>query len=184
MSGHVIYESRLELARLLLADYDRDVVAIAAQPFLIRAQVNGKVRRHVPDFLLLRADATVQVVNVKPASRLADPKVAEALAWPGELFAQRGWEHEIWSGDSPLYLRNLRYLAGYRRPGMVPEPLLGEVLAAVQPGDTIGGVAGRMPASAAPGGIRAAVLRLLWQQQLVTDLHRVLDAGSVLEVAA
>lgn len=184
MSGHVIYESRLELARLLLADYDRDVVAIAAQPFLIRAQVNGKVRRHVPDFLLIRADATVQVVNVKPASRLADPKVAEALAWPGELFAQRGWEHEIWSGDSPLYLRNLRYLAGYRLPGMVPEPLLGEVLAAVQPGDTIGGVAGRMPASAAPGGIRAAVLRLLWQQQLVTDLHRVLDAGSVLEVAA
>lgn len=184
MFGHVIYESRLELARLLLADYDRDVVAIAAQPFLIRARVNGKVCRHVPDFLLLRADATVQVVNVKPASRLADPKVAEALAWPGELFAQRGWEHEIWSGDSPLYLRNLRYLAGYRRPGMVPEPLLGEVLAVVQPGDTIGGVAGRMPASAAPGGIRAAVLRLLWQQQLVTDLHQVLDASSVLEVAA
>lgn len=66
----MIYESRLELARLLLADYDRDVVAIAAQPFLVRAQVNGKGRRHVPDFLLLRADATVQVVNVKPASRL------------------------------------------------------------------------------------------------------------------
>ena len=122
MSGHVIYESRLELARLLLADYDRDVVAIAAQPFLIRARVNGKVCRHVPDFLLLRADATVQVVNVKPASRLADPKVAEALAWPGELFAQRGWEHEIWSGDSPLYLRNLRYLAGYRRPAWSRSP--------------------------------------------------------------
>jgi hypothetical protein len=32
--GHVVYESRLELARLLLADADRDVVAIAAQPFL------------------------------------------------------------------------------------------------------------------------------------------------------
>jgi hypothetical protein len=30
MGGHVIYESRLELARLLLADFDRDVAAIAA----------------------------------------------------------------------------------------------------------------------------------------------------------
>ena len=35
--GHVIYESRLELARLLLADFDPDVTAIAAQPFLLRA---------------------------------------------------------------------------------------------------------------------------------------------------
>jgi hypothetical protein len=35
--GHVIYESRLELARLLLADFDPGVTAIAAQPFLLRA---------------------------------------------------------------------------------------------------------------------------------------------------
>ncbi|MGH3200388.1 MAG: hypothetical protein ACRDNT_31740, partial [Streptosporangiaceae bacterium] len=35
--GHVICESRLELARLLLADFGPDVVAIAAQPFLLRA---------------------------------------------------------------------------------------------------------------------------------------------------
>ena len=34
--GHVIYESRLELARLLLADFDPGVTAIAAQPFLLR----------------------------------------------------------------------------------------------------------------------------------------------------
>ncbi|WP_226961501.1 MULTISPECIES: hypothetical protein [Streptomyces] len=33
-SDHVIYESRLELARLLYADFDRDVTAIVAQPFL------------------------------------------------------------------------------------------------------------------------------------------------------
>src|SRR5580700_5427239 len=51
--GHVIYESRLELARLLLADFDPGVVAIAAQPFLLRVQAGGRVRRHVPDFLLL-----------------------------------------------------------------------------------------------------------------------------------
>jgi len=185
MSGHVIYESRLELARLLLADYDRDVTAIAAQPFLIQAQAGGTARRHVPDFLLLHADATVRVVNVKPASRLADPKVAEALAWPGELFGQRGWAYEIWSGGDPLFLRNVRYLAGYRRPGLVPEALLGEVLAAVRPGDTIGSVAGRMPPGTDPGGVRAAVFRLLWEQRLAADLHHeVLDAGSALKAAA
>jgi hypothetical protein len=41
MGGHVIYGSRLELARLLLADFDRDVTAIAAQPFLLQARVTG-----------------------------------------------------------------------------------------------------------------------------------------------
>jgi hypothetical protein len=43
--GHVIYESRLELARLLLADFDPGVTAIAAQPFLLRAQAGGRLRR-------------------------------------------------------------------------------------------------------------------------------------------
>ena len=31
-SGHVVYESRLELARIVLVDRDPDVVAMAAQP--------------------------------------------------------------------------------------------------------------------------------------------------------
>ena len=84
-SAHVIYESRLELARLLIADFDPAVTAIAAQPFLLRAAVGGRVRRHVPDFLLVHADQTVRWCNVKPAARLADPEVAEALEWPGRL---------------------------------------------------------------------------------------------------
>ena len=83
MGGHVIYESRLELARLLLADFDLDVAAIAAQPFLLQARVAGAARHHVPDFLLVHADKSVRVVNVKQAGKLAEPQIAEALAWPG-----------------------------------------------------------------------------------------------------
>src|SRR5882672_232494 len=67
--GHVVYESRLELARLLLADFDSRVVAIAAQPFLLAADVGKRRRRHVPDFLLMNADGLVTVVNVKPAEQ-------------------------------------------------------------------------------------------------------------------
>jgi hypothetical protein len=51
--SHVIYESRLEQARLLFADFDTSVKRIIAQPFLLSAQVEATVRRHVPDFLLL-----------------------------------------------------------------------------------------------------------------------------------
>jgi len=39
MSGHVIYESRLELTRLLYADFDCGTEAVFAQPFLLSAQV-------------------------------------------------------------------------------------------------------------------------------------------------
>jgi hypothetical protein len=97
--GHVVYESRLELARLLLADFDREVTSVYAQPCLLAGVAGGRARRHVPDFLLgLRAGA-VRVVNVKPASRLADPKIAEELAWPGELFRAHGWDYQVWSGE-------------------------------------------------------------------------------------
>ena len=37
MGRHVVHESRLELARLLLADFDGQVAAIAAQLFLVAA---------------------------------------------------------------------------------------------------------------------------------------------------
>ena len=184
MGAHVIYESRLELARLLLADFDRDVVAIAAQPFLLQALVGGRARRHVPDFLLAHADRSVRVVNVKPAGKLAEPRIAEALSWPGRLVEDHGWQYEIWSGADPVLLANLRFLAGYRRPGLLPGDLLDDVLAAVQPGDTIGGVIGRMSGVRRPAEVKAAVLRLLWLQRLATDLAGRLDAGSDLKVAA
>jgi hypothetical protein len=180
--GHVIYESRLELARLLLADFDPGVTAIAAQPFLLRAQAGGRLRRHVPDFLLVRADRTVQVVNVKPAARLADPAVADALAWPGPLFEARGWDHEIWTGASPVLLENVRFLAGYRRPGIPPDDVASAILGEVCPGERLGGLLDRLERAWPRSAAKAAVLRLLWQRKVSTDLSRPLDAGSALEV--
>jgi hypothetical protein len=47
-SDHVLYESRLELARLLLADFDTAVDGIVAKPFLVVANVDGKQRKHIP----------------------------------------------------------------------------------------------------------------------------------------
>jgi hypothetical protein len=120
--GHVIYESRLELARLLLADFDPDVAAIAAQPFLLRAAVGGRVRRHLPDFLLVRANRTVTVVNLKQAARLADPVVAEALDWPGELFEGRGWGHEIWTGRTRCCWRTCGSWSATAGRGCRPTP--------------------------------------------------------------
>lgn len=76
--AHVIYESRLELARLLFADFDPAVSRIIAQPFLIRTSIDKRVRKHVPDYLLLTNEGPV-VVDVKPRSQLDEPKVRLTL---------------------------------------------------------------------------------------------------------
>lgn len=182
MGRHVVYESRLELARLMLADFDSQVTAVCAQPFLIRARVGGRVRRHVPDFLLVSADGSVTVVNVKPAARLSDPAIAEALAWPAALFEEHGWAHEIWSGEDPVLLANLRLLASQRRDGLIPEELLAEVLAACTDGVNVRELLLRLQESIEPWLAKPAIIRLLWQRRLATGLRRCLDGESELVV--
>ncbi|MFC9627070.1 hypothetical protein ACFTXM_46360 [Streptomyces sp. NPDC056930] len=44
----MIYESRLGSARLLFADSDAAVRSAMAQPFLLKAEVDGKFRKHIP----------------------------------------------------------------------------------------------------------------------------------------
>jgi hypothetical protein len=183
MNRHVVYESRLELARLMLADFDPKVTAICAQPFLIRARVNGRVRRHVPDFLLRLADGSVTVVNVKPAARLSDPAIAEALAWPAALIEEHGWAHEIWSGDDPILLANVRLLASQRRAGLVSEAVLADVLAASSDGVTVKDLLLKLQGSIEPWLAKPAIIRLLWEQRIAADLHRRLDGDSELAVA-
>ncbi|MEI7030110.1 hypothetical protein [Streptomyces pratensis] len=48
LRDHVIYESRLELGRLLFADFAPEVRHIVAQPFLLKRNLQGRVRKHVP----------------------------------------------------------------------------------------------------------------------------------------
>ncbi|WP_392751829.1 TnsA-like heteromeric transposase endonuclease subunit [Streptomyces sp. LN590] len=79
-NDHVIYESRLELARLLFADFDPSVRHIVAQPFLLRADLEGKVRKHIPDYLLITGQGPV-VVDVKPLHRVSKPEVAFTFDW-------------------------------------------------------------------------------------------------------
>ena len=181
--GHVVYESRLELARLLLADFDPRVTAIAAQPFLVTASAGGRVRRHVPDFLLVHGDGAVCVVNVKPADRLAVPKVAGALAWAGEVFAGRGWRHEIWSGAPPVLLVNVRFLSAYRHGDRVDADLAAAIAGQEAPGGvSVGELEKAWPAPA--GDVRAAVLHLVWRGVFRADLSVPLSAATWLERAA
>ena len=140
MNGHVVYESRLELARIMLADFDPAVTGLAAQPFQLTGPDGGRDRRHVPDLLLVSGDGAVTVVDVKAASRLRDPQVRAQFSWTRAVAAARGWGFEVWSGADRRLLDNVRFLAGYRRRLVIDAGLLPVVLDAAREQATIGSV--------------------------------------------
>jgi hypothetical protein len=120
------------------------------------------------------------VVNVKPAGRLADPKIAEALAWPGELFRAHGWDYQVWSGEDPVVLDNVRFLAGYRRPSVIDAEGVARAWESVRDGEQLAAAEYRLAGGNPPHTVRPALLALLWSGRLVTDLSRVLSGSSVL----
>ncbi|MDT3446421.1 TnsA-like heteromeric transposase endonuclease subunit [Pseudofrankia sp. BMG5.37] len=184
MAGHVVYESRLELSRLLLADFDPSVVGIAAQPFCLAAQVGDRVRRHVPDFLLVDAAGLVTVVNVKPAEQLARPKVAEALGWAGRVFTEAGWRHEIWSGAPAVVLGNVRFLAAYRRADRVDAEAVNEIDRMVTGTARLGEVEAALAGRFAVEVCRPALLHLVWRGVFRVGLDTPLSSASIVERAA
>jgi hypothetical protein len=168
MRDHIVYESRLELARLLLADFDPSVHRILAQPFLLKAKIGGKIRKHVPDYFLATDNGPV-VIDVKPEYLLDKPVVAHTFAWTRCLVEERGWQYEVWSGAPSPEVENVRFLAGYRRPWLFDAALLDEVRGADVEGRTFAEVVRGMD-GCDPWTTRAAVLHLLWRGELKTDL--------------
>jgi hypothetical protein len=101
MRDHVIYESRLELSRLIFADFDRAVHRILAQPFLLKARVARKIRKHIPDYFLVTDHGPV-VVDVKPEHLLTRPTVAATFAWTRQLVEARAGDTRSGAGHRHL----------------------------------------------------------------------------------
>jgi hypothetical protein len=178
---HVIYESRLELARLLFADFDSSVSRIVAQPFFMTATIDGVQRKHVPDFLLVTDSGSI-VVDVKPHHRLNRTEVSSRLAWCRAAVEARGWRYEVWSEPPPVQLENVRFLAGYRREWLFDPSLLAALRTADLDGVPLGRASDSVPNLPAVL-VRPAVLHLVWRQHFNVDLDRPLGSGHVLRRA-
>ena len=180
-SVHVIYESRLELARLLMADFDRSVTRIVAQPFLLRARIQGKVRRHIPDYWLHTSDGSV-VVDVKPAKRLSDPVVQATFEWTRDLVESIGWRFEIASEQPEVMLENVRFLSGYRRADRISQTCLAALRALNVDGMEFRDIRQSVPHPKPL--VHAALLHMLWTHELTADLSEVLWSKTVLRQQA
>jgi hypothetical protein len=89
---------------LIFADFDRAVHRILAQPFLLKAKVDRKIRKHVPDYFLV-TDRGPVVVDVKPEHLLEKPGVrgqaVEVLPLPAAVdhaVDRGGTAHDLAAG--------------------------------------------------------------------------------------
>jgi hypothetical protein len=178
---HVIYESRLELASLILADFDPQVRRMVAQPFQLRADVDGRPRGHVPDFLWDSADG-VTVVDVVRAERLTHPRIQLVCDWTRQVVESLGWLYRIITEPPPVQLANVRFLAGYRREWLINQHVLEELRSRTGEFVTtcISDVERRQCDYPRPL-VRAALMHLLWRHELRVDLTEPLRPRTVLE---
>jgi hypothetical protein len=180
---HVIYESRLELANLLLADFDSVVHRIVAQPFMLRTEVNGQVRRHIPDYLWDTDDGPV-VVDVVRTERMPLPKIVLLCAWTRCVVEWLGWSYLVVNEPPAIRLANVRFLAGYRRDWLVNQDILAEMR-------SCSGQFGGMSIEGAEHSVREyprplvrpALMHLLWRHEYAVNLDESLRPSTILEVA-
>ncbi|MDQ0934382.1 hypothetical protein QFZ49_004322 [Streptomyces turgidiscabies] len=162
---HVGFESWLERDRLLLMDFDPQVVGVASQPFWVHWHDGERERRHAPDYFVRRVDGSAVVVDVRADGRI-EPKDAEAFEVTRLACAQAGWSFERVGEPGAVLLANVRWLSRYRHPRCLRGPgadRLREVFA----------VPGPLMAGADAAGDRLATLpalfRLLWLQELTAE---------------
>ncbi|MBB5913934.1 hypothetical protein BJY24_002801 [Nocardia transvalensis] len=174
----VLYESRLELANLLLCDFDRSVKSIAAQPFFVRTFAEGKPRTHVPDYLLW-SDTGPIVMDVKPRSQLAQPKVAFTLGWVRKLVEDLGWRYEVASEPDAQTVRNVRFLAGFRRQWLFRPSLVEQLRSGAVDGLRFSDACRAVPGCEEPI-VRATLLHLMWERVYLVDVGAPLRSSLVL----
>ena len=178
---HIAYESQLELARLRLADFDPEVVAIRSQPFRLTGRDSaGKERRHIPDFAVVHRDGLVRIINVKPAERLKEVKIREALDWAHGIFEANGFATELWSGETPEVLANIAFLSSCRNPALFSGEDIATATRVLDPNSTFE-CAESASRDAGIGEPRPVLLHLLWRGDVVTDLTQTLGPTSLLK---
>lgn len=167
---HVVYESRLELARLWFADFSPDVTWIASQPMWLRGWDESTYRQHVPDLLLTSSTGQLLVVDVKSEKFANHPRARAIFNWTSQLCSAKGWDYQVWTEADcdPVELANIQSLAVARRThAWTPRE---------EQANQHDDVAGRtLRELAGVNASRATTLSKVWSGQWVVDLKRPLN---------
>jgi hypothetical protein len=177
------YESRLELSRLMMADFDTSVKNIVSQPFRIWGRIAGERILRVPDYLVI-TDGGPLVIDVTRAEKLNDPKFKAMFDRTRRVVEARGWRYEIANEPPKVEFLNIRFLAGYRREWLFADEILDDVRhsahsdSVLSIGDIVSHTVCSQPIAL------AGLLHLLWRQELTFDITRRLSPTTTVRYAA
>lgn len=182
--GHLRFESLLEREYLLTADFDPDVVAIAAQPLAIlwRREVLHH-RSHVPDYFVRLSAGDGRVVDVRHRDRVAVSQQQFNLT--RDLCGEIGWEYQVFMGAPPAAIGNLRWLAGYRHIRHAPSREVRDTVAGnfQQPLTLRAGIRRvRSCVTVEQDTLMSNIFHMLWCHELFVDLQRPLSMDTQVSV--
>jgi hypothetical protein len=181
---HVIYESRLELANLILADFDPSVHHIVAQPFQVSASVDGQERRHILDYLW-DSDEGPLVVDVVRTERMTNLKIVRLCTWTKKIVESMGWSYLVVNEPAAMRIANVRFLAGYRREWLLNQEVLADLRC--RRADLVGrsiGEAEELIVGHPRPLVRPALMGMLWRREFKVDLDVRLGRSTVLETGS
>ncbi|MGR3972280.1 Tn7 transposase TnsA N-terminal domain-containing protein [Shewanella sp. 1180_01] len=111
-------DSELEVARLLLLEFEDDVIAYNTQPASFTYLINGKNRRYTPDLIISHKHKGVYFEEIKPKDKLGSQKNIEKFDILSKAFAAISdnglklvTEEQIYVGST---IANLKKLYHYR----------------------------------------------------------------------
>jgi hypothetical protein len=170
------YESWLERDRLVLLDFDPEVVDIASQPFwLFFTTSEGKARSHAPDYFARLTDGSALVLDVRPPDRIK-PRDQVAFDATREACEALGWRYEVVGAPPESLLANVRWLAGYRHPRHhLPDVAAALLAAFADPASLLDGA----EQVGDPIAVLQVLFHLLWRHELHASLDRPLHPDVV-----
>ncbi len=163
------YESYLEAKWMKLLDFDSQVAALAAQPFILEGvDAQGKWT-HVPDLFVRRSDGSVLLLDVKNPQQLAKPRVVQQAQRTEKACQDLGWDYRMVGDPGPQLWATVEWLCGYRRPLNATADLVDPILALATRPIALGDLVGfrRDPEVARP-----VVYHLMWHHRLLFDTDR------------
>ena len=181
--AHVGYESRLELSRLMLADFDPTARKTLSQPFQLRGIVGGERIRRIPDYLVC-TDSGPLVIDVKPARALQEPDVVHLLDVTRHVIESRGWRYEIANEPAKVEFINVRFLAGYRRASHFDADVLAAVRSSLAREHEVR-ISEIVESTTYPKHLAlASLMHLLWRQEFTFDISRRLSSTTIVRAAS
>ncbi len=176
----VAYESRFEMAHLMLLDREGTAAAVASQPFRMHWRDGKNARSHVPDFFVRHTDGTAEVVDVKGSARAETPGNALVFGVTARLCAYAGFGYRVATDIPTVTLNNVRWLSGYRIPPQQAGAIAPHVLAAGAQVTAFEDLLGKAVARSRqhPLLVKATAFHLLWTGALQFDLALPLRSGT------